>query len=220
VPQREVCALRAAISASPRKVIWLAPTPRTARSRPHAVSQHARFRRKLPPSRTCFGVSDDPTRTCRQKRWCSAATRALLSAYIAVKVVNRLKSQSDYIEKRIDDACADIRSVADLATDYWNKPATNELRPTEARIAARIRLIMELRQAIAAAAPEIGSERLTEVAQDFLRTVTGGDFGVHNRVQDAERACAVQYVATRFIGEIRRARAGVHYPAAGAPVAF
>jgi hypothetical protein len=138
---------------------------------------------------------------------------ALVSAFIAVKVVNRLKSQSDHVEKRIDDICADIRAVADLASDYWLKPPANDLKPVEARIAARIRLIEELRSATSYVAPEINSDAVLAASQEFLREVTGGDFGVHNRDQDFDRACNAQHLATRFIATIRRTRIVAH----GAP---
>ena len=135
---------------------------------------------------------------------------ALVSAYIAVKVVNRLKSQSDHVEKRIDDICADIRSVADLASDYWIRDASNDLLPLAVRIQARIRLIEELRQATAAVAPELTTPPVGEASQEFLRIATGGDFGVHNRPPEIGRASDVQNAATRYIVRVRRARLALH----------
>lgn len=141
---------------------------------------------------------------------------AMLSAFVAVKVVNRLKSQSDHVEKRIDDICSDIRAVADLASEYWVRPPANELRPIEARIQARISLIERLRNAAASVAPELAAPSIEATSAEFMREATGGDFGVHNRAPAIDRATSVQHAATRYIGAIRRERLSSH----GAPRAL
>lgn len=131
---------------------------------------------------------------------------ALLSAFVAVKVVNRLKARSDYVDKRIDDICSEIRSVANLATDYWIKEPSIELLSVEAKIQAGIRFIEELRVATSKYAPELVSEHAVKVSQDFFRAATGGDFGVHNRISSVERAVSVQHAAVRYVSVVRRAR--------------
>jgi hypothetical protein len=52
----------------------------------------------------------------------------------------------------------EIRSIANLASDYWMREPANDLRPLEAKISAGIRLIEELRVATAKYAPELTSE--------------------------------------------------------------
>jgi hypothetical protein len=86
------------------------------------------------------------------------------------------------------------------------KPASNELKPTEAKIQAGIRFNEELRVATSDHAPELMSEALVGASADFFRTATGGDFGVHNRTESVERAQSVQYSAVRYVAKVRQAR--------------
>ena len=131
---------------------------------------------------------------------------ALVSAFIAVKVVNRLKSRSDHVDKRIDELCSEIRAVANLATDYWMREPSNELKPLAAKIQAGIRFVEELRVATSDFAPELKSEMSIRASQEFFRAATGGDFGVHNRAANLDRSVSVQYVALRYVSVVRRAR--------------
>ena len=136
---------------------------------------------------------------------------AIISAGLAIFVVNKSKSRIDFIEKRIDDICADIRALSDIGTDYWTKDQGQaELGPVEAKIQSRRLQIEELRAFVARDAPEISGEDVVLASAAYLRDLTGGDFGVHNRVVSLERARAVQYSGARYVNAIRKARLAMH----------
>lgn len=133
-----------------------------------------------------------------------------LSAMAAIYIVNKNKSRTDYVEKRIDDLCTEIRAVADLAADYWVKPPGNDLKVPEARIASRHKQIEEMRRQIGTAASELLSKEVDDASGEFFRCLTGGDFGVHNRGADTERARGAVYSGARFVTAIRKMRSDVH----------
>lgn len=128
------------------------------------------------------------------------------SATASVYFVNRAKSKADFLEKRIDDICSDVRAVADLASDYWMKPAANDLQPLEARISARFMYIARMVAIASKNVPELLSPPVVAAQAKFFRTTTGGNFGVHNRDWSVDRARQCQHDATNYMLELRNAR--------------
>jgi len=157
------------------------------------------------PAIAC-GCTTTPLWTQLLIEFLKLSASALISGFVAVKVVNRLKARSDYVDKRIDDICSEIRSIANLASDYWMREPANELLSMEAKISAGIRFIDELRVATSKFAPELTSENAVKISSQFFRAVTGNDFGVHNRAANIENAVSVQHAAVRYVTMVRRAR--------------
>ena len=133
-----------------------------------------------------------------------------LAAWLAVAFVNRSKSRADFIERRVDDVCSEVRQVADLASEYWVKPPFEHQRVSESRITARFNQIERTRNTLSKNVTALRDADVVRRSQAFFRIMTSGDFGVHNRTADVERASAVQHAATAYISAIRTARMRDH----------
>lgn len=131
---------------------------------------------------------------------------AVLSAILSGIWVSRWKANLDHAEKRIDELCSDIYRLADLAADYWSKPQANESPLLEARISSGMMRLAAARVALSTVVSGLDEARLVDLEQHYIRTATGGDFGVHNRQADITVAVAAQYAASSLVLAIRRGR--------------
>jgi hypothetical protein len=133
---------------------------------------------------------------------------AITTAYITVRFVNHKQFKGEHLDKRVDDLCEEIRQTAELGSEYW-LVSEDAARPIAAtRIQTRVTLLEGLRHLAGRDAPELLDTEVSVQAGRYLRTLTGGDFGVHNRVPDIERAREIQRAASAYIREVRRARLG------------
>ena len=71
---------------------------------------------------------------------------AILSALLSGIWVSRWKASLDHAEKRIDDLCAEITKLADLASEYWITAQTDDKIPVlQARITSGLMRIATMR---------------------------------------------------------------------------
>jgi hypothetical protein len=132
---------------------------------------------------------------------------AVVGAFLSGYVVNRWKSREDQIEKRVDELCEAALNTADLAAEYWQGAAQDaEMSLREAKILASLRRVAGLRVLLSdhMSASAMRDMQITESA--FIREVSGGQFGVHNRTADTQRIMRSHFAATELILTARRAR--------------
>jgi hypothetical protein len=128
---------------------------------------------------------------------------ALLSGYL----VTRWKGREDAIEKRLDEIIAKVDEVAVCASAYWQLPHTDPSVKIEGvKVRAGISRLDGLRSALNNVMSPPANSEISIAASDFLRSCTGGDFGVHNRHTDIGRSSEILLVAGSFCVAIRRAR--------------
>jgi hypothetical protein len=133
----------------------------------------------------------------------SATVGAIFSGYL----VARWKYREDSVEKRFDDLWVEISSTAISATDYWAAKATDpDLKIKAAKVMAGIARINGLTSTLAEFISGPASKEIALESSRFLRTATGGNFGVHNRDDDINRAAEILSAAALFAIECRRAR--------------
>lgn len=133
----------------------------------------------------------------------SATVGAVLSGYL----IARWKYREDSVDKRFDDLWAEISITAIAATDYWaTKPEDPDLKIKAAKVMAGIARINGLTSTLAEFISGPASKEIALESSRFLRTATGGNFGVHNRDDDISRAADVLPAAALFAIECRRAR--------------
>jgi hypothetical protein len=131
---------------------------------------------------------------------------AIFAAALSGYAVNRWKGRGDYIEERLDELCNSVAETADLASGYWAENQTNNAYLEEARITAGLVRIAGLRVLLEGFTSSASVGELRSAEATFLRNVTGGDFGVHNRTANLERAAGCHHSAASFIVTVRRAR--------------
>jgi hypothetical protein len=133
----------------------------------------------------------------------AAAFGAIFSGYL----VTRWKTREDQIEKRFDELCQVVSDTAELASEYWQGTAQDPgMAVREARILASTRRIAGLRVLLI---DHVSAAALTEIQaaeSAFLREVSGGQFGVHNRVPDFQRIISTRSAGVELILTARRAR--------------
>lgn len=128
---------------------------------------------------------------------------AILSGYF----ISRWQSRESAIESRLDEVSQELKDAADLAADYWRKqPGDPGIPLLESKVLAAITRIDGLRSAIEEYVSRPARDEITQAASAFLREATGGDFGVHNRAADVERARGVVLFAAIFTVAVRRSR--------------
>ena len=71
---------------------------------------------------------------------------------------------------------------------------------------AHLAIIAGLRALLEGFTSSAAIDELRSAEAAFLREITGGDFGVHSRVANLQRATACHHSAAHFIIAIRRAR--------------
>jgi hypothetical protein len=132
---------------------------------------------------------------------------AILSALLSGIWVSRWKASLDHAEKRIDDLCAEITKLADLASEYWITAQTDDKIPVlQARITSGLMRIATMRVTLSKFVIGLAEERLVDLESNFIRQATGGDFGVHNRTISQPTAAAAQHAGSALVVEIRRSR--------------
>lgn len=128
---------------------------------------------------------------------------ALLSGYL----VTRWKGREDAIEKRLDEIIEKVDEVATTAAAYWQLDYTDPTVKIEGtKVRAGLARLDGLRSALRNVMSLSATNEISIAASDFLRSCTGGDFGVHNRQTDVIRASEILLVAASFCVAIRRAR--------------
>jgi hypothetical protein len=132
---------------------------------------------------------------------------AVLSAGLSGYWVSRWKANTDHAEKRVDDLCEEVISLADLASEYWTLDQTDPKIPVlEARLQAGLMRAALMRNSLANVVRGLHNEKIVNAEAEFVRATTGGDFGVHNRKASPEAAAASQFAGSALLVEIRRAR--------------
>jgi hypothetical protein len=132
---------------------------------------------------------------------------AVVGAFLSGYVVNRWKGREDQIEKRFDELCESVLDTAVLAAEYWEGTAQDAgMRLREAKILSSLRRIAGLRVLLSDFV-SASAQREMEVSESaFIREVSGGQFGVHNRTADVQRIMGCHFIATELILTARRAR--------------
>jgi hypothetical protein len=131
----------------------------------------------------------------------------VLPAFLAGYLVNRWKSREDAIDRRCDEMCRELSEVSKLGQAYWisdQRELQDEL--TAAKIQAAQKKLSEMRVRLDSFLSPQSSKAIIEAEQQFQRAVTGGNFGVHNRVADIERARTIVYRAAEYDVAIRMSR--------------
>lgn len=136
----------------------------------------------------------------------SSVVSALLSGYL----FSRYKSFQDQLEKRCDDLCNHVSTAGELANLYW-KSDQKELHSAkevdlETKILAKLHAIGSLRVAIEKDISASAKDSLAQAEASLMRELTGGDFGIHNRTADIQRAKASIMQAAMCVTTIRAAR--------------
>jgi hypothetical protein len=129
-----------------------------------------------------------------------------LAAAFSGYAVHRWKGRADYIEKRLDEMCQIIEDTTAVSSAYWMKAQSAECSVEEAQIRAGLAKIAGLRVLLEGYTSNVSTRELRAAEAAFLRETTGGDFGVHNRTADIERATGCYYSAAAFIVAIRQGR--------------
>jgi hypothetical protein len=131
----------------------------------------------------------------------------VLPAFLAGYLVNRWKSREDAIDKRCDEMRRELSEASRLGQSYWIKnqiDLEDELIP--AKIQAAQRKLSEMRVRLDVFLSVESSKSIIAAEQQFQRAVTGGNFGVHNRLADTERARNIIYRAAEYDVAIRMSR--------------
>ena len=132
---------------------------------------------------------------------------AVLSAGLSGIWVSRWKASLDHAEKRIDDLCAEVSKLADLASEYWLLPQTDDKVPVlQARLTSGMVRMASIRVSLAKLVRGLEGPRLEELEAAFFRAATGNEFAVHNRSISPSNAASVQHAASALIVHIRAAR--------------
>lgn len=134
-------------------------------------------------------------------------TGAVAGAIFSGYVVTRWRAREDQIERRIDELCTTTQEIAGLAAEYWaDTPQAPGMNVREAQIFAFMRRIAGLRVLLSEFVSRTSHSEIVAAEAFLIRSVTGGDFGVHNRTADNERVLASQYAAAEMILAARRSR--------------
>jgi hypothetical protein len=133
----------------------------------------------------------------------------VIPAFLAGYLVNRWKTREDFIEKRCDEMCKVVGDTAKLAQEYWllnQQEITDQLLAT--KIVSAQSKLSEMRLRLEEFISKRSANEIVAAEQDFQRNLTGGDFGVHNRVRDFERAKITIFSAHKYETAIRMSRLG------------
>jgi len=132
----------------------------------------------------------------------------LLSPFIAAFLsgywLHRWKGRVDHLEKRFDEMCECIGRTADLAAEYWF--AETVTKQQEAEVLAGLSRIAGMRVMLGPVISASATSELRASESLFLRQTTGGNFGVHNRTSDINRAMACIHQGAHFVNAVRTAR--------------
>jgi len=103
--------------------------------------------------------------------------------------------------------CATAQTIADFGSEYWAGTPTDEgMNLREAKILGALAKLAGLRVAIGSYISHSSVLEMEMAESTFLREITGGNFGVHNREPDLERVRTCQHAASEVIVRIRRSR--------------
>jgi hypothetical protein len=131
----------------------------------------------------------------------------VLAAVIGGYFVARRQARETQIEGRLDDLSKEVNEVANNASAYWRKPPTDPEVPLLAdKVSAGLIRTDGLRAIVENRLSTSSKDEITQAASCFFRDTTGGDFGVHNRTEDTQRARAVILSAANYTVAVRRAR--------------
>jgi hypothetical protein len=131
----------------------------------------------------------------------------VLPAFLAGYLVNRWKTREDAIDRRCDEMCRELGEVSKLGQMFWcvdHKDLSDQLATS--KIQAAQRKLSEMRTRLDSFLSPEASKTIIGAEQQFQRAITGGNFGVHNRVADIERAREVVYRAAEYDVAIRMSR--------------
>jgi hypothetical protein len=131
----------------------------------------------------------------------------VVTAFVAGYLVNRLKTREDFIEKRCEELCNSAFDAAELGQDYWlkdQKDIDNELIGT--KITAKLQKLALMRVKLEKFLSLESSSAIIDQEQRLQRSITGGDFGVHNRNADVSRAKEIIFSVHSYDTTVRMAR--------------
>lgn len=135
---------------------------------------------------------------------------AILSALLSGLWIRHWQYREDFIEKRLDDLIREVDGAADLACAYWMRDADAAKEPRddaiEADLIARQTRIGSLRSLVSDFFDSHSGMNLQLSEANFIRALTGGDFGSSSRKYEAMRLRDIRAQAANYIGELRRAR--------------
>jgi hypothetical protein len=132
---------------------------------------------------------------------------SFIAAFLSGYLVTRWKGREDAIEKRLDEIIEEVDKVAACASAYWQLPHTDPSVKIEGvKVRAGIARLDGFRSALHNVMSQPANREISIAASQFLRSCTGGDFGVHNRPTDVGRASEILLVGAAFCVAIRRAR--------------
>lgn len=137
----------------------------------------------------------------------SPVLSAIASAFLSGYVVTRWKAREDQVERRVDELCAGIQEIANLAAEYWaGTPQDVGMNIREAQIVASLKRIAGLRVLLSEFVSNAATAELEAAEATFFRAVTGGNFGVHNRTAESIRIPRCYSEAAAMIVTVRRSR--------------
>jgi hypothetical protein len=131
----------------------------------------------------------------------------VLPAFLAGYLVNRWKSREDAIDKRCDEMCRELSDASKLAQSYWTVnqiDLSDQLSAT--KLLASQRKLSEMRMRLDSFLSAKSTKAIILAEQQFQRAVSGGNFGVHNRLADTECAREIIYRAAEYDVAIRMSR--------------
>lgn len=118
-------------------------------------------------------------------------------------IVWYVKETKDENKARVNDLCGTIEEAANLSTQYWLKPPWDqEIKQMEAVILGRqhqVLLLLDLLGKSDWSLPDLCESEL----ENYLDSLTGGNFEVRGRSQDIGRAKDVQVNAANLIVRVR-----------------
>jgi hypothetical protein len=131
----------------------------------------------------------------------------VLPAFLAGYLVNRWKSREDAIDRRCDEMCRELSETSKLGQMYWlENQSDSKDQLAGIKIQAAQKKLSEMRVRLDGFLSQQSSRAIIEAEQKFQRAITGGNFGVHNRVADIERAREIVYRAAEYDVAIRMSR--------------
>ena len=133
----------------------------------------------------------------------SAGLAAFLSGYL----ISRWRSRDETITQQLQDLCDEIAMVASDASSYWQMgPADSETRLLSYKVLAGVGRTNGYQSILTQQMSMSAANEIAAAGAKFLRAATGGEFGVHNRPSDTERAEQILLEGAAFVVAVKQAR--------------
>ena len=103
--------------------------------------------------------------------------------------------------------CRTLSELSQMGQNYW---LTDQAAQTDHLLATKIQSsqmkLSEMRLKLEGFISKVATREIVESEQKFQREISGGNFGVHNRLEDIERARRVIYSGQSYETTIRMSR--------------